>query len=911
MQRIQNPLSALGQARGQANSNHIDSSVQKELGWGAHSFTLGSVTYGSTLRQQSCAVYISEKSIIIMSVSDGDNMLSRMTRHKREEQHWELKISDMRDLQIIKGGDLVVREFSDENKERLRQRCAVQIKKSSHVLYVDTYDSPQFAKHLLSAWYSCSCAKAANLPSVIANSSPLLARDYLHEVISCYGGTRDLREKIEILDEISEEVLYDLELKDAIFRHRELLVLVLSSCHKALNAPSGYEEEVDAKLQQFKSVNTRISPQSSPSESMEKNSGLWSSTQSIKESLGMRASDSDTFLKIKYDQHLQSKLEQTVMNRMHFFHASLRFMMSLFFLSESVGSRTNALTEGDPLSPSAWLEFLAPDLFDLLCRRLHCQMKVRHDKETQEKLNVTVGEAPSPFVSTDFGDMIPPCALVEDDRKHYLVGKLIRSVADYQIMTTVELSRIASMGIQEHKVGMSRTHNRIFLQRTHIPMGDLWIRQANFDVTLESLLTRIASLLDDIVLTERHKRHNNADGIGTSIDSGGRRAKETFPKRQMLNSTLSASQELGITASSLDSPSKSHPTLHRSPSVPPSPGKSGTRGIGFGFPSNGQSINEEYNKTPTRQESKERRRKGSAEDLQPKVDLTGSPQTEFKQKGGKRDSFVMLNHDRKTNVPDVAFNMSGDFKAGVLETQEVLLFYCCQLLRHLTYDSAKAREVLGNECQSLWPPIKVILDIICPRKEKVDKVPSVAPESPRTDIAPKRGIGGFLQQCFGSSALSADHHKENADVDEYRAFDSLNMRLHHQDKVEFGSNDLPWLSISEYGPSRVHINKQAWELLVMSRRAVEECMNVMHLHENVKPDQKGTRVTKTVAADGKIVIKQVLAKPPPRVIELEITPRKNYDAAISTLLSADDAIERGETVVAPTRPPRRPRGGNM
>ncbi len=52
-------------------------------------------------------------------------------------------------------------------------------------------------------------------------------------------------EAIDVMKELAEECLLDLELKDAVFTHRELLVLVLTGCHQALNAPSGYEQEID------------------------------------------------------------------------------------------------------------------------------------------------------------------------------------------------------------------------------------------------------------------------------------------------------------------------------------------------------------------------------------------------------------------------------------------------------------------------------------------------------------------------------------------------------------------------------------------------------------------------------------------------------------------------------------------
>ena len=904
MRRIKNSSGVLGQARGQANSNHIDGSVQKELGWGGHSFTMGSVRYESIMDRQTCAVYVSEKALIMMSVSDGDSAFSRMTRHNREEQNWELRIHAIQDIQVIKGGDLQMREFSDENKERLRQRCEVYIKNCSHVLYIDTYDSPQFSRHLLACWHSNACAHAAGLGSVKTHSNPRLAREYLNQAIRCYADTHDLKEKIEILEEISDEVLRDLELKEAVFVHRELMVLVLASCHKALNAPSGYEEEVEAKIQQI--IRHR-----------DVDNDPTTSTSTDEDPLRVDIlRSSDAYTKVTYDVQLQHKLEQTVMNRLHFFHASLRFMFSLFFGSESVGSRSGALTEGDPLSPSAWLEFLAPDLFAILCRRLQCNLKTRHDKKTQEKLNETIGEAPSPFVSVDLSEFGAPSSGTSREYPH--LEKLVRSVADYQVMATVELCRIASMGIQDHRVGMSRTHNRIFLQRSHIPMGDLWVRQADFDVTLDALLTRIAALLDDIVLTERRKL-----GSSVSASTVGRKGRRD-------ESPSTASLSLNLESMDL---SRAKPGIleevKRQPSVPPSPSKqkaSCSRDFGS------EAVSSEAPQSPVKagsrrdpEERRKRRESGKAQASAPSTPLaaerSSSPNTEGKRVG-KRDSFVMMNSDYRDNNP-LAVADTNDITFGKLETQEVLLHYYCQLLRQLSYDSAKAREVLGKECSALWPPIIVILDIICPREEYSNHLHDNSPRSPRDDDsvhsepAASTGVAKFLKRCWGNS--SQKQAEEVPDANGYASYlaATINVDDNNDSEAKHRPLELDWIPNTQYGPARVSINKHAWDLLVLSRRCVEECMDLMGLHQLARHHEKKHKRYRPVTVDGKVVLQEIFIVEKKQEITLEVTPRleerhvaapqeeKANDPPVRPPRRAPVAEEK--TSNPPVRPPRRAR----
>jgi hypothetical protein len=206
MKRIPRTSNVLGHARGQANSNHIDNSLLKELGWGGHSFCTGTISYGTIMHRQPTAVYISEKALVMVSVADGDHAFSRMTRHTRQEQNWEVKINVIEDIKVIRGGEFGVREFKDDSKERLRQRVEVRIRNCPTILYIDTFDSPNFARHLLASWHACCCSHTAGLGKVRSTANPHLAREYLDEVIKCYSSSHELKHKIEILDELAQEV---------------------------------------------------------------------------------------------------------------------------------------------------------------------------------------------------------------------------------------------------------------------------------------------------------------------------------------------------------------------------------------------------------------------------------------------------------------------------------------------------------------------------------------------------------------------------------------------------------------------------------------------------------------------------------------------------------------------------------
>ena len=855
----------LGQARGPTHLNNVDGSIQKEFGWGYHSFATGFVTYKSIMQMQQCAMYVSENALIIMSSSDNDYALSRIARQNHQEQSWELSISSIQDIQIVKDRNLGMPYFDDDDKERLRQRCIVYIKHSQYVLYIDTYDNPTFFRHLQECWQSSACAHAADVGCMNTNSNPHLAKEYLCETIQSFANSCDIKEKTEILEEISEEVVLDLEMKDAVFRHRELLVLVLTYCYKVLNSPSGYEEEVEAKLQhQFHSNDW--------TEGLLKSSARDGFTDDVSPSADeLRASDA--YMRVTYDKQLQQKLEQTVRLRLQFLRAALRFSFSLFFRSESVSSRANAVTEGDPLSPRAWIEVLAPDLFGLLCHKLQCNIKARYDERVQSRLRKIIGQAPSPFARKE--QAVPFASDPTDDEEHLYLDGLVRSVADYQAMTMVELYRIAGMGMQDHQVGLSRGYTRKFLSRAHLPLGDLWVRQRDFDTSLENILRRIATLLDDIVLTERYKLSSSATGA-TTFGRRAHRDNEASPKALPLLVSQVSSDSVGEGKLSEPKELKPPEKLRRQPSVPPSP----TRGKPPSPHFFGSDTSTDLAPPkPSRESSagiEERfKRKGSEQARASSPGLLKPARSASPARTSQREPTKSVSFEQTPmNIQGpTASAQSG--KVSALETQEILLHYYCQLLRQLTYDSAKAREVLGSECQSLWPPIIVILDIICPRQEDTSPTSVQIAEPPKNVSNPSsgkeagRGLPRFINSCWNRKFQGIEVSSETI---QYQSYISEAISISDAVDKKHSKSEFAWCPVSQYGPPRVRINKDAWLLLIQCRRCVEECMNVLELHKLVPAPATWQRYTAT-SLNGKVVLQEFSRSQSQREIVIEHTPR--------------------------------------
>jgi len=108
--------------------------------------------------------------------------------------------------------------------------------------------------------------------------------------------------------------------------------------------------------------------------------------------------------------------------------------------------------------------------------------------------------------------------------------------------------------------------------------------------------------------------------------------------------------------------------------------------------------------------------------------------------------------------------------------------------------------------------------------------------------------------------------------------------------------ELTWNPIANYGPARVHINKHAWDLLVLSRRCIEECMDLMGLHQKAAHKKTHKRY-RSVVVDGDVVLQEVLIVEKRPAVTLEVTPRLEERPVADTA--------EGNVNDPPVRPPRR------
>ena len=162
-----------------------------------------------------------------------------------------------------------------------------------------------------------------------------------------------------------------------------------------------------------------------------------------------------------------------------------------------------------------------------------------------------------------------------------------------------------------------------------------------------------------------------------------------------------------------------------------------------------------------------------------------------------------------------------------LETQEVLLYYTTSLLLALIKDSGKIREVLGREVSSLWSPIIVTFDVICPRGEApTDEEDALLDEEEEAAAAKKRGLASYFRQCAAVGGRGGYDDLDDGESHVAHLMDDMHEEVRKQQKKQVILEALP---LNCYKPM-IGLKGRTLELLVLSRINVEECMNILKLH---------------------------------------------------------------------------------
>ena len=523
MQQVrQHKSKVLGQVRGMASS-HIDVSISKELGWGAHTLSVGCCTYSKLgYDNQPAAFYASDDALLIIPVADKNDVYSVLLRSHRQEAQVVLPFRRIDDIQVQRkvGGaeerGAKQKVFSSEEEETRRERIAVTLKKSGDVVLLDCHESPVFARHVLAAFSSYRVLVSSRLGRLAGNASPKLAFEYLGEVTrdlsDCLrgggvgvggdkekGGRKggdDLLDKTidkmgEVFEEFFDECLLDLHLKENALRTREFVVQSLAAISLVLSAPSGVENDVDIKLKYANGGNgggasqptspTKLfgSPSSSSSSSADRTKAFNFSSVDAGSASALSAASSAV---------LQARLHGIIVKRLGLIRRALLALAALVFSSESVSCRGVVLSGPPPLDMDSWFAVLSRDCFADLCKLFKC--------------------GPDGVLSSPSWSTSQP------------LGFLLQSIRDVQTVLMVELADVGSTAYTPPtRIGISRQDH--YFDLAPAVFGDVFVRQSRWDVVLEEICLRVGSLLDDMIGSERAEMRGAGGGLRGAGGRGG------------------------------------------------------------------------------------------------------------------------------------------------------------------------------------------------------------------------------------------------------------------------------------------------------------------------------------------------------------------------------------------------------
>lgn len=232
--------------------------------------------------------------------------------------------------------------------------------------------------------------RSACLQGLIPSSDTALTDAYYFEMLACLSASKSVDESIEILDEFSDEVLLDLELKDLCFRSREVFVNGHMICHRAFTQPSGLSLAVNAAnsstsvsvKKSFKNelVPSGISFTSSAAHDVTafssdpKSVGRTSRSNSKVDihSLGDRNAGNMS------DSEYQIRLQAIALDRLRLIRSVLKTFSCILFCSESISSRFGILAGPAPLDLQSWMALLVPNVYARLCDKLGCAVSPDH-----------------------------------------------------------------------------------------------------------------------------------------------------------------------------------------------------------------------------------------------------------------------------------------------------------------------------------------------------------------------------------------------------------------------------------------------------------------------------------------------------------------------------------------------------
>lgn len=389
------------------------------------------------------------------------------------------------------------------------------------MVFIDTHDSPLFAKYVVCAWQSYKILTNARVGHLNNCANVALAQQYMNEISQELRetGKDDLSRYAEIFDELALEVRCDLHLKEVIFRSGEIVVQTIVILQSMLHSPTGLERQVAARIK-------FVASQSQPSSPLKSVSAASFSFDPA--SVSAAASKNAAA-------ELANRLNKIIEERLWVVKCAFNLLTSLLLCSEGISSRTNMLVGPPPLDLDSWFSVLVPDLFSLMTERFggggsfappsdgDSELTNFNQSKLGEYSEASGAERKS-LVDAILTPLRKKDASAEAAAAARNLGPRLvfmrRGVADLQIVLLMEVCRVGLVDYRQQPPGRSRVDLMYGPQRVMAPVGETYVRQDDWEGSLEKVVMRLSGLLDDMLITERTERRRNGGDTGFDVPLG-------------------------------------------------------------------------------------------------------------------------------------------------------------------------------------------------------------------------------------------------------------------------------------------------------------------------------------------------------------------------------------------------------
>lgn len=429
-----------------------------------------------------------------------------------------MRFAQVADIEVLREQPCVSPSPRDEKR---RQRIIVTLNSvKTPMVFIDTHDSPLFAKYVVCAWQSYKILTNARVGHLNNCANVALAQQYMNEISQELRetGKDDLSRYAEIFDELALEVRCDLHLKEVIFRSGEIVVQTIVILQSMLHSPTGLERQVAARIKFVASQSQPPSPLKSVS------AASFSFDPASISAAASKNAAAD----------LANRLNKIIEERLWVVKCALNLLTSLLLCSEGILSRTNMLVGPPPLDLESWFGVLVPDLFSLMMERFggggSFAPPSDGDSEltnfNQSKLG-EYSEASGADRKSLVDAILTPLRKKDASAEAAVAARNLgtrlvfmrRGVADLQLVLLMEVCRAGLVDYRQQSPGRSWVDLMYGPQRVMAPVGETYVRQDDWEVSLEKVVMRLSGLLD-LLITERTERRRNGGDTGFDVPLG-------------------------------------------------------------------------------------------------------------------------------------------------------------------------------------------------------------------------------------------------------------------------------------------------------------------------------------------------------------------------------------------------------